>query len=282
MTDPHEIIKAIDDFPPVPKVVNQILAAAGDPNTSMSSIADIIIYDPVMTANMLKVCNSVYFSLTKEVNSIHEATVLLGLDKIIELCIFRCAFENLHKAQDGYNLAEGQLVKHAISSALISKTIAEKLKVNDKYLIFTASLLKDIGKLIMERFVAQSSDIIDHHIKKGRMSLAEAEKAVLGIDHAELGGLVMERWGFSHKMVYVISNHHMLAPHAKQDVETAIVYLADLICMLIGVCAESDGSAYAFYDEAVNLLKISESDIDNFIITFLENRDKIDALLNFS
>ena len=59
------------------------------------------------------------------------------------------AFDNLKKAQDGYSLAEGQLIKQAISTALISKTIAEKLKVNDKYLIFTASLLKDIGKLIM-------------------------------------------------------------------------------------------------------------------------------------
>jgi len=162
MADPREIIKQIDEFPPVPNVVNQILTAAEDPKSSMSSVSRIIMYDPVMTANLLKMCNSAYYGLSKEINSIHEASVLLGLDKIVELCLFRCAFENLKKAQHGYNLAEGQLVKQSISTALISKTIAERLKVPNKHLLFTASLLKDIGKLIMERYVAQSADEINH------------------------------------------------------------------------------------------------------------------------
>ena len=281
MADPREIINQIDDFPPVPNVVNQILAAAEDPKSSMSAISNIITYDPVMTANLLKVCNSAYYGLSKEINSIHEATVLLGLDKIVELCLFRCAFENLKKAQHGYNLAEGQLVKQSISTAMITKSIAERLKVANKHLLFTASLLKDIGKLIMERYVAQSIDEINHLVQKEQMSFSEAEKAVLGIDHEGLGGMMMERWGFSSKMSFIIANHHLQAPQAKKDVGTSIVYLAEAICMLIGVCAESDVRAFDHYDEAVALLHISERDVDHLMIAFLENRDKVEALLKY-
>jgi len=279
MTDPREIIKQIDDFPPVPNVVNQILAAAEDPKSSMSTVSNIITYDPVMTANLLKVCNSAYYGLSKEINSIHEATVLLGLDKIVEICLFRCAFENLKKAQHGYNLAEGQLVKQSISAALITKNIAERLKLANKHLLFTASLLKDIGKLIMERYVAQSIEEINHLVTKEQMSFSQAEKTVLGIDHEGLGGMMMERWGFSPKMSFIIANHHLQAPQARQDIETSIVYLAEAICMLMGVCAESDVCAYNYYDDAVALLHISEGDIDRLIISFLENRDKVEALL---
>jgi HD-like signal output (HDOD) protein len=281
MADPSDIIKKIDEFPPVPTVVNQILAAAEDPKSSMSSIAEIIMYDPVMTANMLKVCNSAYYALSKEVNSIREAAVLLGLDKVIELCLFRCAFENLKKAQDGYSLDEGQLVKQSISCALITKNIAERLTAPNKYLLFTASLLKDIGKLIMERHVAQSIDEINLLVKDKHLSFSEAEKTVLGIDHEGLGGLMMERWGFSRKMTYIIRNHHLQSPHARKNIETSIVYLAESICMMMGVCAESDGCAYEHYDEAVDLLKISENDIDTLIVSFLDNRAKVDALLAY-
>jgi putative nucleotidyltransferase with HDIG domain len=260
-------------------VVNQILAAAEDPKSSMSTVSNIITYDPVMTANLLKVCNSAYYGLSKEINSIHEATVMLGLDKIVELCLFRCAFENLKKAQHGYNLAEGQLVKQSVSAAMITKSIAERLKVANKHLLFTAALLKDIGKLIMERYVAQSIDEINHLVTKEQLSFSEAEKTVLGIDHEGLGGLMMERWSFSPKMSFIIANHHLQTPEARKDIETSIVYLAEAICMLMGVCAESDVRAYDHYDESVALLHLSEGDIDRLIISFLENRDKVEALL---
>ncbi len=281
IVDPHEIIKQIDEFPPVPNVVNQILAAAEDPKSSISTVSQIITYDPVMTANSLKICNSAYYGLLKEINSIHEAAVLLGLDKIIELCLFRCAFENLKKAQHGYNLAESQLVTQSISAAMITKTIADHLKVPNKHLLFTASLLKDMGKLIMERYVARSIDDITQLVKNEQKSFSAAEKTVLGISHESLGALMMERWGFSQKMCFIIGNHHLQVPHARKNVETCIVYLAEAICMLVGVCAESDVCAYNHYDEALALLHISEGDVDHFIISFLENREKVDALLKY-
>jgi len=113
------------------------------------------------------------------------------------------------------------------------------------------------------------------------MSFSEAEKAVLGIDHEGLGGMMIQRWGFSRKMSFIIGNHHLQAPNARTDIETCIVYLAEAICMMTGVCAESDVCAYNHYDEAVALLHISEGDIDGFILSFLENREKVEALLRY-
>jgi putative nucleotidyltransferase with HDIG domain len=279
MKDLREIIKGIEDLTPVPHVVNQVLATAQDPKSSMRDIADVIVYDSVMTVNMIKICNSAYFGFSREINSIHDAIVLLGLDQVIEMFLFQCAFENLNNSQEGYSLSEGQLLKQSIATAMISKTIAEMLDIKDKHMVFTAALLKDIGKLVLGRFVATSLDDINHLVENNHMSFIEAEKAVLGIDHAELGGLIAENWHFSEKMIYIIRHHHLQDPPARKNIQTAIVYLAGAICKRMGVCAESDGTSYDFYDEIVSLFSFEEKDVDVVIQVFDEKKGKIEAFV---
>jgi putative nucleotidyltransferase with HDIG domain len=279
MKNLREIIKGIEDLAPVPHAVNQVLAKAQNPKSAMHDVADVIVYDSVMTANMIKICNSAYFGFLREINSIHDAVVLLGLDQVIEMFLFQCAFENLNNAQEGYNLAEGQLLKQSIATAMISKTIAEMLNIKDKHMVFTAALLKDIGKLVLGRFVATSLNDINHLVENNHMSFIEAEKAVLGIDHAELGGLIAENWNFSEKMIYIIRHHHLQDPPARKNIQTAIVYLAGAICMRMGVCAESDGTSYDFYDEIVSLFSFEEQDIVVIMQVFDEKKGKIEAFV---
>ena len=222
MKNLKDIIKGIDDLTPV-------LAKAQDPKSTLHDIADLIVHDAVMTANMIKMSNSAYFGFLRKINSVHDAAVLLGLDQIIEMFLFRCAFENLNNAQDGYNLEEGQLLKQSLATAIISKALADKLNLKDKHMVFTAALLKDIGKLVLGRFVATSLDQINHLVKDKQMSFVTAEKAILGIDHAEIGGLIAENWNFPEKMAYVIRHHHLLERSARKDMETMVVYLASAI-----------------------------------------------------
>jgi putative nucleotidyltransferase with HDIG domain len=277
MKDIREIIKGIDDLKPVPHVVNQVLATAQDPKSAMHDVADLIIYDSVMTANMIKICNSAYFGFLREIDSIHDAVVLLGLDQIIEMFLFQCAFENLNNAQEGYSLAEGQLLKQSIATAMISKTIAEMLNLKDKHMVFTAAMLKDIGKLVLGRFVASSLEEINHLVEDNHMRFIEAEKEVLGIDHAELGGLIAENWNFSEKMIYTIRHHHLLDSSARKQMEPAIVYLAGGICAKMGVCADSPGTTYDYYDDILIQFNFGEQDVDLIMQIFDEKKGKIEA-----
>lgn len=282
MENLQEIIKGIDNLTPVPIVINQILAKAQDSKCSLHDIADLIAYDAVMTANMLKMCNSAYYGFSREISSIHNAAVILGLDQIIEMILFRCAFENLKNAQEGYNLAEGQLLKQSLATAMISKIIAERLNAKDKHMLFTAALLKDIGKLVLGRFVARSLDDIERLVNDKNMSFIQAEKATLGIDHAEIGSLIAENWQFPEKMVYIIKNHHLLEPSARQNIETAVLYLAGAICMKVGACSKIDDASYDIYNEILDLLNLKDQDIDAVMREFDENKEKLEAFVHMS
>ncbi|MBU1172611.1 MAG: HDOD domain-containing protein [Proteobacteria bacterium] len=274
-----ELLKEIDNLTPIPAVVNQIMAVAQEPGSSMADIAEIIRYDPLITANILRMCNSAYYALPRRVESVQDAVTMMGMDQVIDMVLLKSGAANLTKGQSGYGLHEGELWKHAVSSALISRDLAEKKGSKNKQMIFTAALLKDIGKVILDRFVGDSFSKIDSLVRTKGFSFKEAEKKVIGIDHAELGGRVAEMWDFSEKMVSMIRNHHLNDEAARDDLDTQILYVADNVCMMMGIGGGADGLAYRFHKDVLRKLGITPVDLQEIIASFGSEMKKVEELL---
>lgn len=275
-----ELIKEIDNLKPIPAVVNQIMAVAEDPNSSAADIAEMVLYDPVITANILRLCNSSYYALPRRVDSVQDAITMLGVDQVIDMVLMKSGAANLIKSQEGYGLHEGELWKQAVSSALIARDLAEKKGSTHKQLVFTAALLKDIGKVILDRFVGGAFMKIDDLVQNKGYTFKEAEKKVIGIDHAELGGLVAEMWDFSPKMVSMIRNHHLNDDAGRDDLETQILYVADNVCMMMGIGGGVDGLAYRFHRDVLEKLGISPLDLQEIIASFGSEMKRVEDLLN--
>ena len=281
MTNIEDIISAIDTLTPIPPVAAQIMALAEDEYSSMSDISDLIVHDPSITASLLKICNSAYFGLARKVESVRDAITLLGLDQIVELVLLNSTAENFKDEPDGYGLGEGELWHHAVLSAHVAKMLAENHGVaRKKHLIFTAALLKDIGKLIMGRYVAFSFEKINILVGSKGYSFNEAEKEVIGMNHEEIGALLGEKWRFGKKLVYIIRNHHMSEEACRDDAETALVYLADIVCMMIGFGTGVDGLAYRFYSDVLKRMNLNDNDLQKIIYDTGERRKKIQKLLD--
>ena len=281
MTNIDDIISGIDTLTPIPPVAAQIMALAEDENSSMFDIADLIIHDPSITASLLKICNSAYFGLSRQIESVRDAITLLGLDQIVELVLLNGTAANFRDEPDGYGLGEGELWHHAVLSAHVAKVLAKNHGLeNKKHLIFTAALLKDIGKIIMGRFVAFSYEKINILVHSKGYSFNEAEKEIIGMNHEELGAEIGKKWRFGDKLIYIIRNHHMTDETCRNDPETALVYLADIVCMMIGFGTSVDGLAYRFYSDVLNRMNLTEKDLQNVIFDTGEHRQKIEKLLN--
>ena len=281
MTNIDDIISGIDTLKPIPPVAAQIMALAEDEYSSMSEVADLIVHDPSITASLLKICNSAYFGLSRQIESVRDAITLLGMDQIIELILLNGTAENFKDEPDGYGLGEGELWHHAVLSAHVAKVLAENTGwTSNKHLIFTAALLKDIGKIIMGRYVAFSYEKINILVHSKGYSFNEAEKEIIGMNHEELGARIGKKWRFGDKLIYMIGNHHMTDETCRNDPETALVYLADIVCMMIGFGTSLDGLAYRFYGEVLDRMNLTEKDLQNVIFDTGESRQKIEKLLN--
>ncbi|RJR34755.1 MAG: HDOD domain-containing protein [Desulfobacteraceae bacterium] len=279
MKDIDKILEGIDRLHPIPQVAEQVMVLARDAKSSMSRIAEIITHDQILTANLLKTCNSSYFSAPKKVDSVQQAIVFMGIDQVVDIVWMSSGAKNFKKGQEGYDLEEGDLWKYSVSSALISRELAEKRKMENLHLIFTSALLKDIGKVVLSQYVADSFEKINLLVNQYGYSFMEAEKAVIGIDHAELGGMVARKWGYSPKMVEIIRGHHLTDESSEFDLETSIVYLADTLCMMIGVGVGSDGLAYRFRKDVIEKLGFSDRDIQEVMAGFGEKLRKVEELV---
>ncbi len=279
MTSLQQLLSEVRNLKPIPAVANQLLAVVDDPGSSMEDISAVIQYDPVMTANVLRTCNSAYFGLKHPAESIKDAVNLLGTDQVIELVLLKSGAGTFAGRQSGYGLEEGEMWRYSVSSAVIAKEIAVRLKLENKNTLFTSALVKDIGKIILEKYVSRSLDQIKNLVAADQLSFREAEKKAIGIDHAELGAMIAKMWKFSPRMVKIIRHHHLADKAMIKDKEIAVVYLSDCISMMIGIGVGSDGLSYRFKDEAIRALGLTADDVALIIADFTGNMQKIENLL---
>ncbi|MGD8292778.1 MAG: HDOD domain-containing protein [Desulfobacterales bacterium] len=280
MTNLRDIVEQIDLLAPIPAIASQIMITSEDPDSSMSEIADLIANDPALTANLMKICNSAYFSLPRKVESLKEAVSWVGTDQIVELVLANTLSKNFAKGLEGYGLGEGELWRHAVTSAHVAKGLAHRCGIyQSKHLIFTAALLKDIGKLVLGRFVAFSAEKINILVHSQGYSFNDAEKLVIGMNHEELGALVGEKWSFSETLINIIRHHHLTDESARRNRETALVYLADIICMMMGICTGTDGLSYRFYGDVLKQINVTEKDLQAIIAETSDQQEKIEYLL---
>jgi putative nucleotidyltransferase with HDIG domain len=279
MTNLQIVIKEIKNLKPIPAVVTSLLEIIDDPNASMNEITKIIQYDPAITADLLRTANSAYFGLKRPAETIQEAAMMLGTDHVVDLVMLKVSAQVAKGTQKGYDLHEGALWKYSVSSALIAKQVAVQLDLPNKNSIFSASLLKDIGKTVLDKFIQDAFEKISNLVINENFSFMEAEKQIIGVDHAELGAMIAKMWKFSPRMVGIIRNHHLSSETMVRDKDLAVVYLSDCICMMMGMGVGADGLAYRFHPQAMDHIGISAEDTLKIIADFACRMDEVEMLL---
>ena len=249
MSNVRRILKKVQQLEPIPIVVHKVLALAGDSQSSLQDMVHLVEHDASITANLLKSCNSAYLGLPVKVDSVHQAVTLLGLQQVVELVLSQNLSADLQKAQTGYRLAKGDLWKQSVATAMVARTLAERRDLFNLPAIYTAALLKDIGKVVLNEYVADKLDKIKEMVSSQGITFLEAEKACIGMDHATLGGIIAKEWNFSSHMIFMIQHHHMVDPVCRSDPATATLYLADMVAMMVGSCIGVDRLAYQVYED---------------------------------
>ena len=268
MSNVRRILKKVQQLEPIPIVVHKVLALAGDSQSSLQDMVHLVEHDASITANLLKSCNSAYLGLPVKVDSVHQAVTLLGLQQVVELVLSQNLSADLQKAQTGYRLAKGDLWKQSVATAMVARTLAERRDLFNLPAIYTAALLKDIGKVVLHEYVDHELDRIQDLVKKKGMSFAEAEEASIGMNHATLGGMIAKQWRFSDHMVYMIEHHHLDKAEARNDPATATLYLADMVSMMVGTGIGVDRLAYHVYEDIFDDYFLAKDEIKALMLTY--------------
>ena len=260
----QSIIQNVEQLPSLPDVVSKIINMVNDPDVSFKHVADEIAKDQAITANILKLCNSAYFSKGKEISSIDRAIVILGLKEVKDIVVIATTKSVLNKVIVGYDLARGELWKHGVAVAMLAKKIATEC--NQKAIAdiaFTGGIIHDVGKTVLALFVQSTFKDILNTVTEKSITFQEAEKVVMGFDHQQIGEQVAIKWKFPKVLQSIVRYHHepMNAPDDHKMI-VSIVHVANTLCLMAGIGIGSDGLYHELNYDAIKLLSLKDSELE--------------------
>ncbi len=248
----HRIAAAVEKMPAFPKSVQRILELSRDINCSPKDLVTVIEKDPVMTIKLLRVLNSAYYSFPKQISSVNQSVVYLGLNTIKNMALSFAVLGVLppHNTA-GFDVQRYLL--HSLTTASLSRLLCQKFKVPDADPIdcYLAGLLHDFGKVVFAQFMAEEFRLALQKSVNEAMTLYQAEQAMIGSDHSVVGAMLVEKWHFASGISTLIRDHH--SPDANKSGVAACLFVGNQISKQLGFGASDQAIAEALSPELVKL-----------------------------
>lgn len=219
----------IENLLPVPQIALKITRMANDDKFTFRDIVDEVIKDQVLCARIIRLCNSVCLNASMRVDSVEKALLRIGQKSLLLLALSISMENFISYANQGYSLCKGGLLNHSIWTAQIGRRLAELCGKVPVDLAFTAGLLHDIGKVVLDQHMHGAYPLFYREIHENGSYLVAAEKEFFGMAHPEAGSRLALRWAMPQSILDAIEHHH------EPDKATAncdlvyLTYLADLI-----------------------------------------------------
>ena len=221
-----KLVAAVDSMPAFPQSVQKILEMTRDVACSPKDLVQVIDKDPVMTVKVLRVIDSAHYSLPKQVTSINHAVVYLGFNTIKNLALGIAAMGVLPLGNIA-GLDGQQYLLHSLSTAVIAKQLANRVHGVEPMECFIAGLLHDFGKVVFARHMPMEFRKALEYSLWNESSLHAALREIIGVDHALVGSMLVEKWNFAPSLVETI--RHQYGPEMKDTGMVACVFAANQI-----------------------------------------------------
>ena len=253
------VFESMASLPVFPKVVHEALKILDDPNKKIIDVAEIIKYDVGLVANILKLTNSALFGLRQQVSDLQTALTLLGQQKIREVLITSAALPYLTKDLHGYEMSPEDLWLHSVGCALISEVITERFNFENASSLYTAALLHDIGKIVLDMYLGPRLFEVLDHARRNESDFSIAEWEVLGTDHAIAGAAILKQWDFPPDIYRAVRNHHDPDLYV-QDKLSALLAFCNILAVQLGVGVGANAFRYRIAPNLMEKIGCTEDD----------------------
>lgn len=232
-----ELILKACDIPPVPMVALKVLKLIEDPNSTLEDLQRVIMGDQAMAARILKIANSAFHGSRRNIDTVSQAITIIGFNTVKSV-VLAASTREIYK---GFGIIEQKLWEHGLAVSTASGLIAGEVTFLKREEAVLSGLLHDIGKVIMNNSQPENFSIVTQMVYEKKEPYASIEDESFGFDHAEVGSMLAEKWGFPEILCNVIRKHHIWSsddPFGGDIYESTLclaVALADALCARLGV-----------------------------------------------
>ena len=225
-----DIERAFDRLQPVPQAALKIMRLIDQEEYDTRLLASEVRHDQVLSARTLQLANSVMFATRNRIESIDHALMFLGVNLFMKFVVTAAVEAFYSQSESGYSLVRGGLYHHATGTGLVAERLARLTEAAKPGQAYTAGLLHDIGKVVLDQFVAGAAPLFYRRLIEEKTSdFTRAEQAVFGTTHTQVGHRLAQRWSFPDSLAAAIRWHHCPERSQTHTELSHIVFLANLI-----------------------------------------------------
>jgi len=233
----QKIVQDLGQIPTMPTIASKVMQIVNDPKSNAEDVAKFISKDVALTSKVLRLANSAFYGIPRTISSVNSAIVILGFNTIRSLVLSASVIKVFPAKPGAVSFDRKSFWKHSFMVGIAARMLAQILrrrKLVDLEMAFSAGLLHDIGKLILEQFAeAEYLPILKTAREKG-LPLYQVEKSLLGIDHAEVSGMLADKWQMPLELKVPICMHHTPLEEREMPEMAAIVHYANHLAHVKG------------------------------------------------
>ncbi len=236
----NELRQRVRDLAAMPQVVHEVLAAMRDAGVSIDAVAARVGHDPALVARTLRVANSPFYGLAGRIGSIRDALRVVGLRRLGTV-LMAASVSDCFPPPACRGFVFKSFWGHSFATAICAQALAAACHL-DEGSAFTAGLLHDIGRLVLATYYPRQLEAAIADAQLRDVAPLDGERAVLALDHCEVGAWVAAHWHFADVVVDAIGHHHEPPPRDAAAAPTLgdLIHVADGIAHALDLTREPD------------------------------------------
>lgn len=264
----NRVLSSVYNLPSVPTIIFDVTKIIEDPRSSAAQLGQLISKDQGLVTKILSVANSPLYGIPRRVSTIEFAIVILGFNHIKNIVIALSmmeAFKNIGDTKFDHK----SYWEHSLLTATAAKRIADDLGFTLSGEIFTGGLLHDLGIPVIYKYFNKEFKAIESAVKKENQKYLDAESSILGVNHCELGELLIDRWNLPERLKNVVKYHHKPSDAESEREFASLIHLADYMTVKFGIGNYKWDSDFELDENIIDILNLGSPEyLENFVDTY--------------
>ncbi len=239
LATPQTLVDSVLHLISLPEIYFRLQRTIEDPLHTREQVAEILAHDPALSARVLRIANSSYYGFSRPIATVDEAVGIIGELDLRNLALAASLAGSMSKL-DRCGVDIDRFWLHSLRTAIVARLVARAAGGCNPETLFVAGMLHDLGILVIYQQNPELWLAVGRQVDELHQLRDQAEREVLGFDHAEVGALLIEAWGLPAELVELVACHHQYQIAREYPRSTQILSLANLLAADEGESAVAD------------------------------------------